>query len=161
VRRERVVSQARSAEPRGRRGQVGPKAEADRIRRCAKAEIEQEGVRAKESLRATNIAAGGDRAEKILKREVDAKGARAVAVRPRSPNSVNARMAELAPFARPTRRQCSAFPRKATHLHVVEKLGIHRRGLPLIRSCRRRSAIPGHCHDVERLVLAIQRRTAR
>jgi F-type H+-transporting ATPase subunit b len=49
------------------------KTEADRILAAAKAEIEQEVNRAKESLRAqvSELAVAG--AEKILKREVDAK----------------------------------------------------------------------------------------
>ena len=52
---------------------LGAKAEADRILAAAKAEIEQEFVRAKEMLRnqVADLAVAG--AAKILKREVDAK----------------------------------------------------------------------------------------
>ncbi|HEY1437430.1 MAG TPA: F0F1 ATP synthase subunit B, partial [Casimicrobiaceae bacterium] len=52
---------------------IDAKTEADRILAAAKAEIEQEVNRAKESLRAqvSELAVAG--AEKILKREVDAK----------------------------------------------------------------------------------------
>ena len=49
------------------------KAEADRIIAAAKAEIEQEVFRAKESLRAQISVLAVTGAEKILKREVDAK----------------------------------------------------------------------------------------
>lgn len=49
------------------------KAEADRIVAAAKAEIEQEVFRAKESLRAQVAVLAVAGAEKILKREVDAK----------------------------------------------------------------------------------------
>ena len=63
TRASEIVAQAR----------IDAKTEADRILAAAKAEIEQEVNRAKESLRAqvSELAVAG--AEKILKREVDAK----------------------------------------------------------------------------------------
>ena len=55
------------------RAKVEAKAEADRIVAAAKAEIQQEVARAKESLRKSVADLAVTGAEKILKREVDAK----------------------------------------------------------------------------------------
>jgi len=69
-----IISQA---EKRGagmvEEAKVSAKAEADRIVAAAKTEIEQEVFRAKESLRAQISVLAVTGAEKILKREVDAK----------------------------------------------------------------------------------------
>lgn len=69
-----IISQA---EKRGagvvEEARVTAKTEADRIVAAAKAEIEQEVFRAKESLRAQVSALAVTGAEKILRREVDAK----------------------------------------------------------------------------------------
>jgi F-type H+-transporting ATPase subunit b len=75
--RERASEIVSQAEKRGagmvEEAKAAAKAEADRIVAAAKAEIEQEVFRAKESLRAQISVLAVAGAEKILKREVDAK----------------------------------------------------------------------------------------
>jgi len=75
--RERASEIISQAEKRGagvvEEAKAAAKAEADRIVAAAKAEIEQEVFRAKESLRAQISVLAVTGAEKILKREVDAK----------------------------------------------------------------------------------------
>ena len=81
---------------------IDAKAEADRIIAAAKAEIEQEVARAKEQLRdaVADLAVAG--AAKILKKDVDAQGARraARAAEARTLSDADA-MAELTTIARP------------------------------------------------------------
>jgi F-type H+-transporting ATPase subunit b len=75
--RERANEIISHAEERGaglvEEAKAAAKAETDRIVAAAKAEIEQEVFRAKESLRAQVSVLAVTGAEKILKREVDAK----------------------------------------------------------------------------------------